>query len=101
PDTTRSLRSLPTRRSSDLPVTVQRQQDDHADFGPEERLDLAEDVDVILMRQDPPFDMAYVTATYLLERVHPHTLVVNNPAEVRSDRKSTRLNSSHVKTSYA
>ncbi len=47
------------------------------------KLDLAEDVDVILMRQDPPFDMAYVTATYLLETVHPRTLVVNDPAEVR------------------
>ncbi|WP_292069845.1 glutathione synthase [Brevundimonas sp. UBA7534] len=66
------------------PVTVRRKQGDHADFGPEQRLDLAKDVDVILMRQDPPFDMAYVTATYLLERVHPTTLVVNDPAEVRS-----------------
>src|SRR5690606_28681670 len=66
------------------PVRVQRKQGDHADFGLEQRLDLAEDVDVILMRQDPPFDMAYVTATYLLERVHPRTLVVNDPAEVRS-----------------
>lgn len=66
------------------PVTVQRKQGDHAEFGAEVVLDLAEDVDVILMRQDPPFDMAYVTATYLLERVHPKTLVVNNPAEVRS-----------------
>ena len=66
------------------PVTVKREQGNHADFGPEQRLDLAEDVDVILMRQDPPFDMAYVTATYLLERVHPKTLVVNDPAEVRS-----------------
>jgi glutathione synthase len=66
------------------PVTVRREQGNHADFGPEQRLDLAEDVDVILMRQDPPFDMAYVTATYLLETVHPTTLVVNDPAEVRS-----------------
>src|SRR5690606_36147108 len=66
------------------PVTVNTVQGEHADFGPEVVLDLAEDVDVILMRQDPPFDMAYVTATYLLERVHPRTLVVNNPAEVRS-----------------
>jgi glutathione synthase len=65
-------------------VTVRREQGNHADFGPVQRLDLAEDVDVILMRQDPPFDMAYVTATYLLERVHPKTLVVNDPAEVRS-----------------
>ena len=41
-------------------------------------------VDVVLMRQDPPFDLAYITATYLLELVHPSTLVVNNPAEVRN-----------------
>jgi glutathione synthase len=54
------------------------------DLGGFERLDLHDDVDVILMRQDPPFDMAYVTATYLLEAVHPATLVVNDPAEVRS-----------------
>ncbi len=54
------------------------------ELGGFERLDLHDDVDVILMRQDPPFDMAYVTATYLLEAVHPSTLVVNDPAEVRS-----------------
>lgn len=65
-------------------VTVRRVQGDHVTFGDWERLDLGRDVDVILMRQDPPFDMAYVTATYLLETVHPHTLVVNDPAEVRS-----------------
>ena len=40
--------------------------------------------DVILMRQDPPFDMAYITATYLLEMLDPKTMVVNNPAEVRN-----------------
>lgn len=57
---------------------------DHVSLGDWERLDLGRDVDVILMRQDPPFDMAYVTATYLLETVHPRTLVVNDPAEVRS-----------------
>ncbi len=67
-----------------VPVKVKPVQGQHVEFGPEQRLDLATDVDVILMRQDPPFDMAYVTATYLLERVHPRTLVVNNPAEVRS-----------------
>ena len=65
-------------------VTVQRVQGGHVEFGDWERLDLGRDVDVVLMRQDPPFDMAYVTATYLLETVHPHTLVVNDPAEVRS-----------------
>ena len=66
------------------PVTLRQTAGDHVSFGDEIKLDLAEDVDVILMRQDPPFDMAYVTATYLLETVHPKTLVVNDPAEVRS-----------------
>jgi len=66
------------------PVTLRQTQGDHVTFGEYVRLDLGADVDVILMRQDPPFDMAYVTATYLLETVHPQTLVVNDPAEVRS-----------------
>ena len=66
------------------PVKLRQQRGDHVAFGDWERLDLGSDVDVVLMRQDPPFDMAYVTATYLLETVHPHTLVVNDPAEVRS-----------------
>ena len=66
------------------PATLRQTQGDHVSLGEEVRLDLSEDVDVILMRQDPPFDMAYVTATYLLETVHPETLVVNDPAEVRS-----------------
>jgi glutathione synthase len=42
------------------------------------------DFDVVLMRQDPPFDMAYITATHMLERIHPKTLVVNDPAHVRN-----------------
>ena len=66
------------------PVTLQHVAGDHVTFGDWVKLDLAEDIDVILMRQDPPFDMAYVTATYMLETVHPKTLVVNDPAEVRS-----------------
>ncbi len=66
------------------PVTLRQRRGDHVSFGDWQKLDLGADVDVILMRQDPPFDMAYVTATYLLETVHPHTLVVNDPAEVRS-----------------
>ena len=41
-------------------------------------------MDVVLMRQDPPFDMSYITATHLLEKIHPKTLVVNDPAEVRN-----------------
>jgi glutathione synthase len=43
-----------------------------------------EEMDVVLMRQDPPFDLAYITATHFLERIHPRTLVVNDPAEVRN-----------------
>ena len=66
------------------PVTLKQVAGDHVTVGDEVKLDLGSDVDVILMRQDPPFDMAYVTATYLLETVHPQTLVVNDPAEVRS-----------------
>ncbi len=66
------------------PVTLRQTHGDHVTFGDEVKLDLGSDIDVILMRQDPPFDMAYVTATYLLESVHPQTLVVNDPAEVRS-----------------
>jgi glutathione synthase len=56
----------------------------HATLGEVQLLDMKDDVDVVLMRQDPPFDMAYITATHFLEKVHPHTLVVNNPAEVRN-----------------
>jgi glutathione synthase len=65
------------------PLTVRPVPGDHQTQGPEEILDLAE-VDVVLMRQDPPFDMHYITATHLLEHVHPRTLVVNDPVEVRN-----------------
>ncbi len=65
------------------PVRVQRVQGQHYEFGAAETLDLAE-MDVVLMRQDPPFDMAYITATHMLEHVHPKTLVVNDPAAVRN-----------------
>ena len=66
------------------PVTVQRVAGDHHRYGEVRTLDLAEDVDVVLMRQDPPFDLAYITATHLLERIQPHTLVINDPAAVRN-----------------
>ena len=56
----------------------------HFELGGARRIDLAEDADIVLMRQDPPFDMGYITATHMLERVHPRTLVVNDPAEVRN-----------------
>jgi glutathione synthase len=64
-------------------VTVQPVKGAHASFELEERVDLA-DYDVVLMRQDPPFDLAYITATHFLEKIHPRTLVVNDPAEVRN-----------------
>lgn len=64
-------------------VTLRDVKGDHVTAGDYERIDLHDDVDVILMRQDPPFDIAYITATYLLEAVHPKTLVVNDPRSVR------------------
>ena len=57
--------------------------DDHHATGVMEVRDMSE-FDVVLMRQDPPFDMAYITATHFLERIHPKTLVVNDPAQVRN-----------------
>ena len=65
------------------PLTVRREYGNHADLGDPVEIDLA-GVDVVLMRQDPPFDMAYITATHLLEHIHPATLVVNDPASVRN-----------------
>jgi len=65
------------------PVRVQRVAGAHYEFGAEERLDLGT-MDVVLMRQDPPFDMAYITATHMLEHIQPGTLVVNDPAAVRN-----------------
>ena len=65
------------------PVTVRREEGNHFTAGDPVTLDLAADVDVILMRQDPPFDIGYITATYLLERIAGDTLVVNDPRSVR------------------
>ena len=65
------------------PVTVQDVKGEHARFGDWELKDLSE-FDVVLLRQDPPFDMAYITSTHFLDVVHPKTLVVNNPTEVRN-----------------
>lgn len=65
-------------------VKLQRVEGDHVSKGPAERLDLGKDIDVILMRQDPPFHMGYITATHLLERIQGETLVVNDPANVRN-----------------
>lgn len=66
------------------PVTVQRQPGAHYHFEAPVRLDLGEEADVVLMRQDPPFDLGYITATHLLERIAHQTLVVNDPASVRN-----------------
>jgi glutathione synthase len=66
------------------PVTVQHVAGDHYKFGEPQILDLGRDVDVVLMRQDPPFDLGYITATHLLERIQSETLVVNDPAAVRN-----------------
>ena len=65
------------------PLQVRREKGNHYTLGEAERLDLAT-MDVVLMRQDPPFDMAYITATHLLEHIHPKTLVVNDPVSVRN-----------------
>src|SRR5690348_4752124 len=65
------------------PLEVRAVKGDHFRLGERSVQDLAR-VDVVLMRQDPPFDMAYITATHILERIHPKTLVVNDPSSVRN-----------------
>src|SRR3954464_3622178 len=65
-------------------VSVKAVAGDHFRIGEFTILDLGRDADVVLMRQDPPFDLAYITATHLLERIQPETLVVNDPASVRN-----------------
>lgn len=70
-------------RARAQPLEVRRSKGDHFTLGEARDVDLGE-IDVVLMRQDPPFDMAYITATHLLEHVHPGTLVVNDPREVRN-----------------
>jgi len=66
------------------PMELRRENGNHFSLGETRLINLASDADVVLMRQDPPFDMSYITATHLLEHVHPKTLVVNDPAEVRN-----------------
>ncbi|MFC0203130.1 glutathione synthase [Novosphingobium soli] len=66
------------------PVTVRRVEGAHFTRGEYRLIDLSEDIDVVLMRQDPPFDLGYITATHLLERLAGRTLVVNDPASVRN-----------------
>ncbi|CAA7613475.1 Glutathione synthetase [Candidatus Terasakiella magnetica] len=65
------------------PMSVRRARGDHFTLGEPTVIDLSS-MDVVLMRQDPPFDMAYITATHLLDHIHPKTLVVNDPTEVRN-----------------
>jgi glutathione synthase len=65
------------------PLTVRDEEGDHYTLGEAARAYL-ESFDVVLLRQDPPFDLAYITSTHLLERIHPKTLVVNDPASVRN-----------------
>jgi len=65
------------------PLTVRDQEDDHFSLGASSRVNLAA-FDVILLRQDPPFDLAYISTTHMLERIHPDTLVVNDPVHVRN-----------------
>jgi glutathione synthase len=64
-------------------LTVRDEAGDHFTLGEPKRESLAA-FDVVLLRQDPPFDLAYITSTHFLERIHPKTLVVNNPASVRN-----------------
>jgi glutathione synthase len=64
-------------------MTVRDEKGDHFTLGEQTRTDLSE-MDVVLLRQDPPFDMNYITTTHILERIHPRTLVVNDPAWVRN-----------------
>ena len=65
------------------PLEVRDREGDHFTLGKPRRTQLTE-FDVVLLRQDPPFDLAYITTTHLLERIHPRTLVVNDPAQVRN-----------------
>ena len=63
-------------------LTVRAEKGNHFSFRPEANVELS-DFDVVLLRQDPPYDMAYLTTTYVLQRIHPKTLVVNDPIHVR------------------
>ena len=65
------------------PLVVRDVAGDHVTLGEPRHVDLAS-FDVVLLRQDPPFDLAYISSTHMLERIHPKTLVVNDPAQVRN-----------------
>lgn len=65
------------------PIELRREKGNHVTLAPEREVDLAE-MDVVWLRQDPPFDMSYITTTHLLDMIHPATLVVNDPFWVRN-----------------
>ncbi len=71
-------------RAHAKPLELRREKGNYFTFGESRHVDLGEEIDVILMRQDPPFHMGYITATHILEHIHPKTLVVNDPASVRN-----------------
>ncbi len=64
------------------PISVRRVEGDHFSADPPRRIDLAREIDVVLMRQDPPFDLGYISAAFILDRLKGTTLVVNDPREV-------------------
>src|SRR3546814_4040891 len=64
-------------------MQLRAERGNHFTLGAPDFVDLAE-MDVVLMRQDPPFDMTYIKATHILQHIHPQTLVVNNPVAVRN-----------------
>ncbi len=65
-------------------MSVKREHGNHYVLGEDEIIDLSDDVDIVLMRQDPPFDMSYITATHILDHIKGTTLVTNDPSEVRN-----------------
>jgi glutathione synthase len=76
------------------PLSVRDKAGDHFTLGEEKRMKVSS-FDVVLLRQDPPFDLNYVTTTHLLERVHPETFVVNDPASVRNAPEKMLVNDFH------
>ena len=78
------------------PIELRREKGNHVTYGAEAEADLST-FDVVWLRQDPPFDMGYITTTHILERIHPGTLVVNDPFWVRnSPEKLLVLNYPHL-----
>ena len=78
------------------PIELRREKGNHVTYGAEAEVDLST-FDVVWLRQDPPFDMGYITTTHILERIHPGTLVVNDPFWVRnSPEKLLVLNYPHL-----